>query len=173
MSLRAYSIKTAGLSIGFSLEGWKISATTSTTMPRGSATAPIRVVIASSPPTCRAVGSRASITFPFPRGPCPSTIRLWWSGYSPQTMDPRYTLAKSQEPLDIERLRSDGFQKDIFQAIFRIFPARLRPPNLLTPKGGTPTLSLSQATAAAYILADPKGGYARSHWVATLGVTCG
>ena len=88
-------------------------------------------------------------------------------------MVPRYALANPQKPLDIERVRGDGLQEDIFLAIFRTLPARLHHPNLFTPKGGTSTLFTLQATAAAYILAGPKGGYARSHGIATLGVTCG
>src|SRR5919112_2386584 len=76
MWLWAYSAKTARLSIGSSLEGWKYSATTSTGMARGSASAPILVVIASSPPSCRPVSSRPSITFAFLRGPEVAVLHL-------------------------------------------------------------------------------------------------
>jgi hypothetical protein len=37
-----------------------------------------------------------------------------------------------QKPLDIECVRGAGFQEDIFLAIFRTLPARLRHPNLFT-----------------------------------------
>src|SRR5215204_4029841 len=68
--------------MGSSLEGWKYSETRITTMPRGIATAPMRVVMAASPPTCQAEASRASILFPFARGPHPPTIRLcWWRAH--------------------------------------------------------------------------------------------
>ena len=82
-SLLAYSLKTAWLSIGSSLAGWKSSETRITTIARGSATAPILMVTASSPPTCRSVDSRASNTFSFPRslGPKPHyvTSALLWT----------------------------------------------------------------------------------------------
>src|SRR5215207_4621003 len=71
MSLWAYSMKTATLSIGSSLAGWKYSETAITITPRGSATAPKRMVIASSPPTCRLPPSRASMAFSSLRGPDP------------------------------------------------------------------------------------------------------
>jgi hypothetical protein len=74
MLLWAYSLKTARLSMGCSLAGWKNSATRITIIPRSSTTAPILVVIAASPPpTCRPLGCRASIaaSSPFQRGTDP------------------------------------------------------------------------------------------------------
>src|SRR5918994_5503448 len=89
-------MKTAWLSMGSSLEGWKYSATTSTGMARASASAPILVVIASSPPSCcRPLASRASIACSFPQRPDPKptsgshscndpTIGLWrWLAHPP------------------------------------------------------------------------------------------
>lgn len=90
-------------------------------MPKGSATAPIRVVIASSPPTCRAVGSRASITFPFreavPVNYTPLVERVQLSNDGPD--GPSVRIRETQEPPDIECVRCNGFQEDIFQTIFR------------------------------------------------------
>src|SRR5215218_5387684 len=76
MLLWADSMNTAGKSMGCSLWGWKNSATRSTIIPRGSATAPMRVVIAVSPPTCLPLASRASIASSFQRGPDPKP-RVW------------------------------------------------------------------------------------------------
>jgi hypothetical protein len=60
-SLWAYSLKTAGKSMGSSLEGWKISEIAIRTTPRGRVAAPILVVIASAlPPSRRAAACGAS-----------------------------------------------------------------------------------------------------------------